>query len=121
MRIPSCFSLKGSRASAQKMRGAISPHAHHCVSEPSRDWLQFEDERPGRANSKPTMLHRTAAAIHRPQRCLIRIRQMLFVLFTSISKDCPFLFEPRTTSTTKLPVRFLDFTSFGSILFSVKN
>src|SRR5580704_6285920 len=66
-RIPSCFSLKGSRASVQKMRGVTSPQAHHKVSEESRNRFQLGVERPGSANTKPRMVQSSAAEIQRAQ------------------------------------------------------
>src|SRR5215831_11631920 len=68
MRIPSWFSLKGSRESVQKMRGVTSPQDHHWASEPSTGWSHPGIERPGSPYSTPRTVHSTAAAIQRLSR-----------------------------------------------------
>src|SRR5579862_8379201 len=71
MRIPNWFSLNGSRASVQKIRGVIRPQAHHWAREESRTGLQLRDPIPGKANNTPRALQTRIAAIHRTHRFFI--------------------------------------------------
>src|SRR5689334_15683140 len=70
-RLRSWFSLKGSCASIQKIRGVTKPHDHHWKRETTRERLQLPDERPGRANNTPRALHTRIAAIQAAQRFFI--------------------------------------------------